>query len=49
LTVVPVRDANRHLDWSHMFSVTEALAALRFRHLGYHVMKPGDFANFSIS
>jgi hypothetical protein len=27
----------------------EALAALRFRHLGHHFMKPGDFKDISVS
>jgi len=49
LTFMPVIDANRQLDWFHMFSVTEALAALRFSHLGHHIMKPCDFADISIS
>ena len=32
--VLSVTDGKRHLKWPHIFFVTEALAALRFRHLG---------------
>jgi len=33
---------------SHIF-VTEALATLRFRHLGHHFMKSWDFEDMSVS
>jgi len=33
---------------SHVLCDCEALATLRFRHLG-HFMKPGDFENISLS
>jgi len=44
-----VIDANGHLKQPHMFFVTEALAVLRFRHMSHHFLKPGDFADMSIS
>jgi hypothetical protein len=34
---------------SHILCVCEALATLRFRHLGCHFMKPGDFEDISVS
>jgi hypothetical protein len=34
---------------SHVLGNCEALAALRFRYLGYHFMKPGDFKGISVS
>jgi hypothetical protein len=34
---------------SHVLCDGEALALLRFRNLGHHVLKPADFANISIS
>jgi len=42
-------DANRHLKQPHMSFVTEALAVSRFRHMGHHFLKPGDFADISNS
>jgi hypothetical protein len=33
----------------HVLCDCEALATLRFRHLGYHFMKPGDFEDISVS
>jgi hypothetical protein len=44
-----MKDANRHLKQPHMFFVAEALGTLRFRHLGCHFMKPGDFEDTSVS
>jgi hypothetical protein len=40
-------DANRHLKQPHMFLVTEALAVQYY--LGHHFLKPGNFANISVS
>jgi hypothetical protein len=34
---------------SHVLGDCEALAALRFRYLGYHFMKPGDFKDIPVS
>jgi hypothetical protein len=34
---------------SHVLCDCEALATLRFRHLGHHFMKPGDFEDISVS
>jgi hypothetical protein len=34
---------------SHVLCDCEALAAIRFRYLGYHFMKPGDFKHISVS
>jgi hypothetical protein len=34
---------------SHVLCDCEALATLRFRHLGCHFMKPGDFEGISVS
>jgi hypothetical protein len=34
---------------SHFLGDCEALAAIRFRYLGYHFMKPGDFKDISVS
>jgi hypothetical protein len=34
---------------SHVLCDCEALATLRFRHLGRHFMKPGDFEDISVS
>jgi hypothetical protein len=34
---------------SHFLCDCEALAILRFRHLGNHFLKPGDFAEISIT
>jgi hypothetical protein len=34
---------------SHVICDCEALATLRFRHLGRHFMKPGDFEDISVS
>ena len=34
---------------SHVLCNCEALATLRFRHLGCHFMKPGDFEDISVS
>jgi hypothetical protein len=34
---------------SHILCDCETLATLRFRHLGRHFMKPGDFADISVS
>lgn len=34
---------------SHVLCDYEALAALRFRYLGQHFLKPGDFDDISIS
>jgi hypothetical protein len=43
-------DASRHLKLPHTFyENVEALATLRFRHLGYHYMKPGDFEDIAVS
>jgi hypothetical protein len=33
---------------SHVLCDYEALATLRFRHLGRHFMKPGDFEDISV-
>jgi len=33
---------------SHVLCDFEALAILRFRHLGHYVLKPGNFANISV-
>ena len=41
--------ANRHLEWHHMFFVCDALEVATFRHLGHHFLKPGDFADISLS
>jgi hypothetical protein len=35
-------DANKHLKQFHMFCDSEALAVLKFRHLGIHSLKLGD-------
>jgi hypothetical protein len=34
---------------SHVLCDCEALATLRFRHLGRHFMKPGEFEDFSVN
>jgi hypothetical protein len=34
---------------THVLCACEALAVLRFRHLGHHFLKPGDFADISVS
>jgi hypothetical protein len=34
---------------SHILCDREALATLRFRHLGYHFIKPGDFEDISVN
>jgi hypothetical protein len=34
---------------SHVLGYCEVLAAIRFRYLGYHFMKPGDFKNISVN
>jgi hypothetical protein len=34
---------------SHVLYDCEALATLRFRHLGHYFMKPGDFEDISVS
>jgi hypothetical protein len=34
---------------SHVLGDCEALAAIRFRYLGYHFMKPRDFKDISVS
>jgi hypothetical protein len=34
---------------SHVLCDCEALVTLRFRHLGRHFMKPGDFEDISVS
>jgi hypothetical protein len=34
---------------SHGLCDFEALATVRFRHLGHHFMKPGDFEDISVS
>jgi hypothetical protein len=34
---------------SRVLDDSEALAAIRFRYLGYHFMKPGDFKDISVS
>ena len=34
---------------SHVLCDCETLATLRFRHLGHHFMKPGDFEDVSVS
>jgi hypothetical protein len=34
---------------SHVLGDCEALAAIRFRYLRYHFMKPGDFKDISVS
>jgi hypothetical protein len=34
---------------SHVLCDCEALATLRFRHLGLHFMRPGDFKNIPVS
>jgi hypothetical protein len=34
---------------SHVLCDCEALATLRFRHLGHYFMKPGDFEDISVS
>jgi hypothetical protein len=34
---------------SHVLCDCEALATLRFRHLGHHFMKAGDFEDISVS
>jgi hypothetical protein len=34
---------------SHILGDCETLAALRFRYLGYHSKKPGDFKDISVS
>jgi hypothetical protein len=34
---------------SHVLCECEALVVLRFKHLGHHFLKPGDFANISVS
>jgi hypothetical protein len=33
----------------HVLCEHEALATVRFRHLGHHFMKPGDFEDISVS
>ena len=39
-------DANKHLKQLHvLFCDCEALAVLKFRHLGIHFLKLGDFAD----
>jgi hypothetical protein len=34
---------------SHILCDCDALATLRFRHLGHHFTKPGDFEDISVS
>jgi hypothetical protein len=34
---------------SHVLCDCEALATLRFRHLGHHFMEPGGFEDISVS
>jgi hypothetical protein len=34
---------------SHILCHCKALATLRYRHLGHHIMKPGDFEDISVS
>ena len=34
---------------SHVLCDCEALAVSRLRHLGHHFLKPGDFADISVS
>jgi hypothetical protein len=38
-------DANKHLKQLHKFCDCEALAVLKFRHLGIHFLNLGDFAD----
>jgi hypothetical protein len=38
-------DANKHLKQLHMFCDCEALAMLKFRHLGIQFLKLGDFVD----
>jgi hypothetical protein len=33
----------------HVLGDCEALATIRFRYLGYHFIKPGDFKDISVS
>jgi hypothetical protein len=33
----------------HVFCDCEAQVVLRFKHLGHHFLKPGDFGNICIS
>jgi hypothetical protein len=46
---VDVTDARRHLKQPHVICDCEALAALRFRHLGHYFLKPSDIADIYIS
>ena len=41
--------ASRHLKWPHVLCDCEALATVRYRHLGRHLMKSGDFEDISVS
>jgi hypothetical protein len=47
--VQSVIDANKCLKWHHIFCGCEALALLRFRHLGHNFFRPGDIADISVS
>jgi hypothetical protein len=38
-----------HMKQPHMFFVALAVAILKFIHLGHYFLKPGDFADISIS
>jgi hypothetical protein len=40
------KQASKQLD---TLCVTEALATIRYRHMGCHCMKPGDFEDISVS
>jgi len=44
-----VTDANRHLHGFICPLCCDALTTLQFRHLGHHFLKPGDFADISVS
>jgi hypothetical protein len=36
-------------ETAYVLGDCETLAALRFRHLGHHLLKPGDFTDISVS
>lgn len=44
-----VRDANSHLSWPHVICDCETMVALRYRNLGWHIMKPDDQYEISVS
>ena len=44
-----VTDGNRHLSWPHAFCDRKTMVALRYRNLGWHIMKPDNQEEISVS